>query len=141
MEIHNARYGGEFKDLAEAISQLEFFEENKVFTATDIKRMNDVLFCAGLLVTVMSTYFNRDKEIEMYFEKYNEDFPAKNEMLKEVTFVLSFISRMNFPPKSRAFKKADFFTLFVELHSLLVKRKLPLDVSKARNKLDQFINR
>lgn len=138
MEIHNARYGGEFKDLAEKVSQLEFFDENRVFTATDIKRMNDVLYCAGMLVTVMSTYFNRDNEIEPYLDKYNEIFPMKEQILGEVSSILSFISRMNFPPKSRVFKKADFFTLCVELHTLLIKERRPLDVSKARRELDDF---
>lgn len=138
MEIHNARYGGEFKELAEKISQLEFFDENRIFTATDIKRMNDVMFCSGLIVTIMSTYFNRDNEVEVYLDKYNEVFPEKDRIFNEVSSTLSFISRMNFPPKSRVFKKADFFTLFVELHALLIKESASLDVSRARRELDQF---
>lgn len=138
MEIHNARYGGEFKELAERISQLDFFEENKVFTATDIKRMNDVLFCAGLVATIMSTYFNRDKEVEQFLEKYNEAFTEKENVLAQVEHVLTFISRMNFPPKSRAFKKADFFTLCVELHNVLIKQGISLDVSQTRALLDSF---
>lgn len=138
MEIHNARYGGEFKDLAEQVSQQQFFEDNKVFTSTDIKRMNDVMFCSGLVATIMSTYFNRDKEVENFLEKYNEFFPEKETVLKEVQEVLSFIGRLNFPSKSRAFKKADFFTLFVEVHSALIKDRLPLDIAKTRNLLDAF---
>lgn len=138
MEIHNARYGGEFKDLAECISQMDFFEEHKVFTATDIKRMNDVLFCAGLVATILSTYFNRDKDIEFYLDKYNEAFPDRERVMAEITKVLTFISRMNFQPKSRAFKKADFFTLFVELHNLLIKEGAKLDISKSRAALDKF---
>lgn len=138
MEIHNARYGGEFKELAERISQLDFFEDNKVFTSTDIKRMNDVLFCAGLIATVMSTYFNRDKEIEQFLEKYNEAFAEKENVLAQIEHVLKFVSRMNFPPKSRAFKKADFFTLCVELHNVLIKQGVSLDVSKTRALLDGF---
>jgi uncharacterized protein with ParB-like and HNH nuclease domain len=138
MEIHNARYGGEFKDLAEKISQLDFFNENRVFTATDIKRMNDVLYCAGILVTVMSTYFNRDNEIEAYLSKYNEIFPDKEKKLVEITKVLTFISRLNFSPKSRAFKKADFFTLIVELYTLLIKEVRILDVSRVRSEIDLF---
>ena len=138
MEIHNARYGGEFKDLAEKMSQLEFFQDHKIFTATDIKRMNDVLFCAGLISTLMSTYFNRDKDIESFLDKYNENFPGKEQVLHEICTVLTFIFRMNFESKSRAFKKADFFTLFVELHTILVKEKIVLDVSKTRAVIDKF---
>lgn len=138
MEVHNARYGGEFKELAENISQLDFFEDHKVFTATDIKRMNDVLFCAGLVATIMSTYFNRDKDVELYLDKYNESFPEKENVISDVGRVLTFISRLNFQPKSRAFKKADFFTLFVELHNAIIKERIALDVSKTRAVLDEF---
>lgn len=138
MEIHNARYGGAFKELAETISKLDFFEENRVFTATDIKRMSDVLFCASLVATIMGTYFNRDKDIELYLEKYNEAFPERDGLLGEVAQVLTFITQMNFQPKARAFKKADFFTLFVELHKLLIRNKAKLDIAKARASLDAF---
>jgi len=138
MEVHNARYGGEFKDLAEQVSALQFFEDNKVFTSTDIKRMNDVMFCAGLISTIMSTYFNRDKEIEIFLDKFNETFPEKNDIFNEVLQTLIFIDRLNFPPKARAFKKADFFTLFVELHIAIVKERLALDVAKVRGNLDVF---
>jgi len=136
MEIHNARYSGEFKELAEQISQLEFFEEHRVFTTTDIKRMNDVLFCASVIATILSTYFTRDKDVELYFEKYNESFLEKASVLTNVKQVLAFISRLNFQPKSRVYKKADFFTLFVELHTLLIKEGVSLTVSKVREALE-----
>jgi hypothetical protein len=140
MEIHNARYGGEFKELAETISRREFFEDNRVFTSTDIKRMGDVLFCSSLIATIMSTYFNRDKDVEDFLEKYNEDFPMKDQILSQVDRVLEFISRMNFERKSRAFKKADFFTLFVECYNLLVKEHASLDVASARKYVDEFFS-
>lgn len=141
MEIHNARYGGEFKSLAEDVSQLEFFDDNRVFTSTDIKRMNDVMYCAGLLATIMSTYFNRDSDIELYLERYNEIFPDREKILAEVMHVLAFISRLNFPPKSRIYKKADFFTLFVELHGLVVRAGVNLNVPLVRRELDLFFQR
>jgi hypothetical protein len=138
MEIHNARYGGEFKDLAERVSSSAFFEENKIFTATDIKRMNDVMYCASLIATIMGGYFNRDKEIEDFLSRYNESFERKEEIFGEVFEVLSFISRLNFPPRSRAFKKADFFTLFVEIHAALIRDRIALDVAETRSRLDGF---
>jgi len=140
MEIHNARYGGEFKELAEEISQRDFFEENKIFTSTDIKRMGDVLFCAALVATIMSTYFNRDKDVEDFLEKYNEDFPQKEEIITNFDRVLTFISRLNFERKSRAFKKADFFTLFVECYDLMIKQNVQLNIEKARSAIDNFFS-
>ncbi|MDE9430429.1 DUF262 domain-containing protein [Xenorhabdus bovienii] len=141
MEIDNARYGGEFKNFGEEISENNFFERYKIFTSSDIKRMNDVRYCLGLAVTIMTTYFNRDKEIESYLEKYNEAFPAKNEIAKNINDILKFIDALNFPPNSRAMKKADFYTLFVEIYRLIITNKIQLNKSKCRDALDNFYSK
>lgn len=141
MELHNSRFGGEFKQFAEEISKSEVFERNRVFTSTDIKRMNDVKFCLGLIITVMTTYFNRDKELELYLEKFNEEFPEKNRLDTEISAVFEFIDRLNFDSNSRAFKKADFYTLFVEIHRAIVKSGLSINVSVLRERLDNFYGR
>ncbi|GAB2899765.1 DUF262 domain-containing protein [Microbulbifer echini] len=141
MELHNSRFGGEFKQFAEEVSKDKFFENNRVFTSGDIKRMNDVKYCLGLTITIMTTYFNRDKELELYLEKFNEEFPEKERISKEVSMVLNFIERLNFESTSRVFKKADFYTLFVEIHRALVKNDLSLNVSILRECLDSFYDR
>lgn len=138
MEIDNARYGGEFKNFGEEFSGYDFFEHYKIFTSSDIKRMNDVRYCLGLTVTIMTTYFNRDKEIESYLEKYNENFPAKDAIKKNIEETLNFIDSLNFTPDSRAMKKADFYTLFVEVYRLIINEKKQLDKSKCRAFLDEF---
>lgn len=140
MEIHNARYGGEFKKFSEQISQLEFFNEHRIFTSTDVKRMNDTMYCASLVATVMSTYFNRDSEVETYLESFNESLPEKDKTLKNFETVLSFIDRLNFPPKSRIYKKADFFTLFVETYKILITANVNLSVPQVRLQLENFFS-
>ncbi|MDX3775498.1 DUF262 domain-containing protein [Chromatiaceae bacterium AAb-1] len=141
MELHNSRFGGEFKQFAEEVSKADIFERNRVFTSTDIKRMNDVKYCLGLIITIMTTYFNRDKELELYLEKFNEEFPEKDRLDNEISAVLKFIDRLNFDSNSRAFKKADFYTLFVEIHRAVVKNGLSVDVSVLRKRLDNFYDR
>lgn len=141
MELHNSRYGGEFKEFAEEVSQSTILENNRVFTSTDIKRMNDVRYSLGLIITIMSTYFNRDKELENYLEKYNEEFSEREKLNREISDVFSFIDRLNFDSRARAFKKADFFTLFVELHRALIKNSLAVDAGVLRGLLDDFYSR
>lgn len=141
MELHNSRFGGEFKQFAEEVSRADVFERNRLFTSTDIKRMNDVKYCLGLIITIMTTYFNRDKELEIYLEKFNEEFTEKDRLNNEVSTVLELIDRLNFESSSRAFKKADFYTLFVELHRAIVKNGLSLDASVLRERLDNFYDR
>ncbi|MDS3860553.1 DUF262 domain-containing protein [Thermosynechococcaceae cyanobacterium BACA0444] len=138
MELHNARFGGELKAFAEKVSMLDFFDEHRIFTAGDIKRMNDVKYCLGLIITVISTYFNRDNELEFYLDKYNEEFPDSEHLLDEFNTVLSFIDRLNFDNSSRIYKKADFYTLFVEIHRAIFKDLLNLDVTILRANLDRF---
>lgn len=140
MEIHNARYGGEYKKFSESIAELNFFENHRIFTSTDVKRMNDTMYCASLVATIMSTYFNRDSEVENYLEKFNEHLPNKSEILSNFNLTLSFIERLNFPPKYRIYKKADFFTLFVELYKLLAISKVALKLPEVRRELEQFLN-
>ena len=138
MELHNARFGGELKTFAEEVSKSPFFEERRVFTSSDIKRMNDVKYCLGLIITIMSTYFNRDNELETYLEKYNEEFPDNERLSSEFDRTLSFINRLNFDNSSRVYKKADFYTLFVEIYKAIIKDKLSLNVVTLRANLDKF---
>ncbi|BEM57477.1 hypothetical protein SME22J_13380 [Serratia marcescens] len=138
MEIDNARYGGEFKKFGEEVSEIVFFENYKIFTSSDIKRMNDIRYCLGLVVTVMTTYFNRDKEIEVFLEKFNEEFPMRDSLLNNINETLKFIDALNFSPSSRAMKKADFYTLFVEIYKSLVIKGTSLNVARVRECLDDF---
>ncbi len=140
MELHNSRFNGEFKRLGEKASELPFFEQHKVFTSSDIKRMNDVKYCLNIIIAMMSTYTNRDKELEAYLEIYNEEFPKKEIIMSEFIFVLRFVDNLNFDSASRVYKKADFYTLFIELHRALYKDKIDLEVSRVRSALDVFYN-
>jgi Protein of unknown function DUF262 len=138
MELHNSRFGGRFKIFAEEISKLSFFEQHRIFTSGDIKRMNDVKYCLGLIITVMSTYFNRDNELETYLARYNEEFPEDERLSIDFDKTLLFIDRLNFENSSRVYKKADFYTLFVEIYKALIKDALDLDVATLRQNLDSF---
>jgi uncharacterized protein with ParB-like and HNH nuclease domain len=136
MEIHNSRYEGAFKQFAEDFAQRAFFEQHRVFSAAEIRRMQDVRFVLVLATTVLSTYFNRDDEIEDYLKRYNDDFPHRSETERELDRVVSFVEEMRLPDSSRAWKKADLFTLFVELHRRLCKESTPLSAAKAASALE-----
>lgn len=138
MEIHNARYGGEFKDFGEKISQHPFFETSRFFTATDVKRMNDVRYCLVLAITIMSTYFNRDTELEDFLEKYNETFDEAEDLEKEINGTLAAITKLKLPDDSRAFKKADFLSLFVEMHRAIYKKNATINYDASRQNLLSF---
>lgn len=140
MELHNARYAGAFKKLAEHIADDPAIESLAVFSANDVRRMNDVRYCAAILASVLGPYFNRDKEIETFLSKFNEAIPDESAIRQRAKNVLDMIKSMNFPSDSRAGKKSDFFTLFVELYRAL-ERGLEPQASRLRQNLDEFYDR
>lgn len=138
MEIHNARFDGAFKKFGEFISQNDFFERNRVFTATDIKRMNDVVFCITIIISILSTYFNRDDEFEVYLSKYNDEFEYSEDLSQELNEVFNIIEKLDLSDKSRGWKKADLFTLIIEIHRSLYKHKIQIDISSLGERLSRF---
>ena len=135
MEIHNARYQGELKQFGEEISQIQFFDRHRVFLASEIRRMDDVMFSLLVVVTMMSTYFNRNSEIETYLAQYNDEFPQRDELWREINDVLAFVDQCNFT-SPRTWKKADLFTLLVELHRLIFRDNAQLDPNQVRERVE-----
>lgn len=138
MEIHNARYDGEFKEFGEKIANHKIFSISRFFTATEIRRMLDTQFCLSVSATMLGGYFNRIDAVETYLEKYNESFPESNDLLNQFNSVADFIILCDFDKNIRVWKKADMFTLIVELHRCFYKRKVLLKLSDTSAKLNRF---
>ena len=140
MELNNARYGGAFKQLSEWLAEQPLLGNLGVFSANDIRRMNDVRYCTAMLASVLGPYFNRDKEVETFLARFNEEVPDEEKVKKLSEGALCTIADMNFERGSRPSKKADFFTLFVELYGCL-KTGSSIDTSSLRAALDEFYTR
>lgn len=138
MEIHNSRFEGEFKACGEALSQRPFFETHRIFSASEIRRMQDVRFALTVLATALSTYFNRDGELEDYLLRYNDEFPMRSDIERELDAVLEFIEQMNVSATSRMWKKADLFTAIVEIHAAIYKRQKRIGAQAVARMLSDF---
>jgi len=138
MEIHNARFDGAFKKYADKFSQKSFFEENKVFSTNEIRRMKDLVFCLTISISILSTYFNRDEELEKFLEKYNDEFSLEYDLDIELNRVIEIINSIKFASRSRVWKKADLLNLFVEIHKAIFKTKLSIDWAIIGNSLIKF---
>lgn len=138
MEINNCRYGGEYISFNKDFALHSFFEKHCFFSSGEIHRMKDVLFCLSITTTLLSTYFNLDKEIDEYLVKYNDSFLYSGEMKENYEKLFSFIDKLNFADKSRAYKKNDFYTLFIELYKAIFLEDKKIDQNKLRNKLEEF---
>jgi len=141
MEIHNARFDGAFKCFAEAIAQHAFFDRNRVFKTTEVRRMSDTRFALTFIITAMSDYFNRDALLEEYLEKYNDDFNRQDELRKELDAVFAYIEKCDLGTNSRAWKKADLLTLLSETHRGLFKNGGIDPPTKVGKRLKRFYAR
>lgn len=138
MEINNCRYDGAYITFNKEFALNDFFEQHHFFSSTEIHRMKDVLFCLSITTTLLSTYFNLDKEIDNYLIKYNESFPQAEMMKKNYDDLLVLIEQLNFDEKSRVFKKNDFYTLFIELYKALYIQKKNICKEKLAKNLKNF---
>lgn len=138
MEINNCRYGGEYISFNKDFALHSFFERHCFFSSSEIHRMKDVLFCLSITTTLLSTYFNLDKEIDEYLIKYNDSFPKSDEMKENYETIFNFIESLNFMDKSRLYKKNDFYSLFIELYKAIFLQDKKINQNKFRKKLEEF---
>ena len=128
MEIENSRYAGAYKQFNEGFSTINFFEKHKFFSPTEIHRMEDMLYCCIITTTVLSTYFNGQKDVSDYLERYDDEFPLSKQLNKEFKIILNIIDSIELDDFSRMYNKADFFTLFVELYNVVIKEKKEINI-------------
>lgn len=139
IEVNNAIYGGALRQFAEKVSLLEFFTKNRIFSSLDYKRMGDLRFALQIVVTMVGGYGNRDDSFEEFLDRYNDVFDLSKEIEGRINRVLDFIEECGFDVKSRVWRKADLFTLIIELDSVFKSPKSlsPIDVV---SRLEEFYN-
>lgn len=115
IEVNNAVYTGELKQFSERLAGDAFFIENGVFNARDFKRMGDLRYALGLVITLLRGYFNRDDAFGELLDRYDDDFPLAEEVEQRLRRCFDLITECGFESRSRIWKKADLFTVVVEL--------------------------
>ena len=138
MEVHNARYRGPLKQCADDLAQDEFFEKHGIFSDREIRRMSDTVYTLTIVISMLSTYFHRNAELETYLQRFNDDFPEDVEIRARFSTVRDFIIACNFPLGSRAWKKTDLLVLIVELDRILNKESTPLEPEIVGPQVEKF---
>lgn len=138
IEVKNARYAGEFKKFCEVVAERQEFKDWKIFKLNDVRRMRDLRYCLVLVATMMSTYFNRDEEIEDYLQKYNDEFQEAAQLSQQIDASFAFVCAMQLPADSRAFRKTDLFSLLVEIRRAMFSRKIAIQPGGVAERLTEF---
>lgn len=107
---------GEFGVLAREISDASFWEEQNLFTTTDVKRMKDIEFCASLILLYRNGIIDQtdqaalNKAYEDFQVGYNDAENDKNAVFDAINLLSKFFISDEITKFLK--KKTQLYTLF-----------------------------
>jgi hypothetical protein len=112
-------------------------DEDGVFSEVDISRMYALQYIMTLVATLDSQeYFARYDRTASYIEAYNESFNQGPDLKDRLLAAIRFIRTLPIKRASRWYKKANLFTLIVELDKTDLPSIDPVKLGNALSKLD-----
>lgn len=138
VEIHNAIYDGSYIQTAKSILDASDLSLFGVFKETEFTRMADLHFILLIMATYESGgYFAQDKEVEPFVEKFNEEYPNKDQAFNQIVGALKIVENLELPLDSMWFRKSNFFTLVSEL--ALHQDRIPADLKTRLLRLEERV--
>jgi Protein of unknown function DUF262/HNH endonuclease len=118
-ELRNATYMGHFIKLMNELSDDSFWAENRIVTATEIKRMGDAEFISELFVGMLVGVQNKKETLDNYYSIYDQRFQDKEEKKREFLNIQNTLSQIigDFRPLNWR-NKTDFYSLFLAIAEL-----------------------
>lgn len=82
-EKYNAKFSGEFKQVVFELGRehLEFWRRNRILSNYNIVRMKEAELSTDLVIAMIDGIQDR-KKIKSYYEKYDDDFPQREKVVK-----------------------------------------------------------
>jgi|GEM_PF-4723321 len=139
LEIINSQYFGDFKAAVSTLSEefIEKFVENKILSASSIKRMGDMSLVSSCLVFQLYGITDKQKKIETAFKDYDSwDEDSMDTSKREFRKIFNLISETLFESELRTTKFNSlngFLSLFEFFHDYLCKRNFSLQKEQFEN--------
>jgi hypoxanthine phosphoribosyltransferase len=112
-------------------------DDGGVFSDTDISRMYALQYIMTLVATLESQeYFARYEKLKSYIEGNNESFDQGPDLKDRLLTVVRFIRALPIKRTSRWYKKANLFSLIVELDKIDLSLVDPVKLGSALTQLD-----
>lgn len=118
-EIRNARFKGDFIQTVTDLADEPFWAENRIVSATEIRRMSDIEYMAELFVGIMLGPQNKKTTLDVIFAKYDTGIPDRKYWLKRFEEARSLTHEL-VPdlPDTRWRGKSDYYSLFLAVDAL-----------------------
>jgi hypothetical protein len=119
-ELRNARYTGPFITLMTELADYEYWAENRIVSATAIRRMNDIQYVSEIFIAMMHGVQHKTKTLDRYYEMYEESFPDITEWKSHFIRTMEVIKCL-FPDikERRWHNRSDYYSLFVAISHYL----------------------
>jgi hypothetical protein len=146
-ELRNAEFEGEFMNFSSKLSELDFWEKNRIFGVADRRRMRDISFVSTLLV-FMKKGIEEDisnANLNQVYDLYNNEYLGKEKDEKKFTSIISEIDTvidLNDERIKILKRQVHFYTFFTVTFDLLNSQEKLNDkqISNYRNFIDNYEN-
>lgn len=129
-----------FGDKSESLSKADFWNELRVFSANDVRRMKDTTYCCGIYILAKDGVVDQtdDKKINEFYDDFAEEFD-RDDMLKNKIFSAMEIIRdwVNKDTLNFISKKVQMYTMFCIAFRMIDDGIINSEVIK--NKIIKFI--
>lgn len=129
-ELRRADYPGDFLRLSEELAEEKFFDDNRVFTIANSKRMGDVEFVSELLALLLAGPQDKKEKLDSFYSDYAKGQKSSLDIVQTRFKAIIIELRTIWPDgetnaalrpfsKMRFRQKADFYALFNAIDDLL----------------------
>ena len=133
---------GEFASLAREISEYPIWEDHRLFTPKDVKRMKDVEFCASLILLCRKGIIDQTDQtpLNQAYEELQEGYSEAESDKESILAAIDIVSQFFVSELTSKFlrKKTQLYTLFC-VAFYINRDKISLDDRNLKN-FDSFVN-
>ncbi len=139
-ELRHATYWGPFIQCMESLAADPRWDQLKVFTSTEVRRMSDVEFISEVVLGMLHGLQNKKDSLDDYYLYYEENgFEEEPEVRESVDQLLSLLVDIFDALTTRRWKKkSDFYTLFLVLAEDLQRWRKPSVREVLVSSLEEF---
>jgi hypothetical protein len=139
-ELRYSMYQGGLLEVAEQLVKREEWDEFRIFTQMQRRRMLDSEYVTELIIGYLHWPQNKKDNIDNYYRQYSGGFPFGEQVINRFSEVLEYLSKVFPRPRmsgTRWYRKSDFYTLFLAI----ARGKIGTDANRIdtlRNSLTEF---
>lgn len=139
-ELRYSMYQGGMLSVVERLVTREEWDEFRIFTQNQRRRMLDSEFITELVIGYLHWPQNKKDNIDNYYRQYAASFPFAEDVISRFGEVLQYLAKVFPKPRmsgTRWYRKSDFYTLFLAM----ARGKINIDeddVDTLREKLTDF---